>query len=61
MRGGDLMKNTIINEGLVTELCEVIIPNCESCKKEYELKLTTIDPDTQMGIGEYLPSCKCTL
>lgn len=46
---------------LSTELRDINIPTCELCNKEYELKLTTIDETTNMGIGEYLPSCNCKL
>lgn len=47
-------------DGVSAELREIHIPICTDCSQEYKLTLTTFDPDTQLGLAEYVAACNCS-
>lgn len=47
-------------DGVSAELREIHIPICTDCSQEYKLTLTTVDPDTQLGLAEYVAACNCS-
>lgn len=54
------MVNKNFLNGVATKLREIHIPRCVDCKREYKLKLTTINSNTQEGIGQFVPACNCS-